>query len=163
MGRHAAPIVLSCEERTELGRLIRASSTPQQVALRARMIVLADEGLTIVETAARLGVWRKTVSQWRSRWRSRWRSGSGGCVLERLSDAPRGGLPARITPEQVCAIVALACEPPSESGLPVTHWSQQELADEAMRRGIVDQVSQRSVGRFLKKNRTSSRTASAPG
>ena len=67
MGRHAAPIVLSCEERTELGRLIRASSTPQQVALRARMIVLADEGLTIVETAARLEVWRKTVSQWRLR------------------------------------------------------------------------------------------------
>ena len=163
MGRHAAPIVLSCEERMELGRLIRASSTPQQVALRARMMVLADEGLRIVETAARLGVWRKTVSQWRSRWRSRWRSGSGGSVLERLSDAPRSGVPARITPEQVCAIVALACEPPSQSGLPVTHWSQQELADEAMRRGIVDKVSQRSVGRFLKKNRTSSRTASAPG
>lgn len=159
MGRHAAPIVLSCEERTELGRLIRASSTPQQVALRARMMVLGDEGLTIVETAARLEVWRKTVSQWRARWLS----GRGGSVVERLSDAPRSGVPARITPEQVCAIVALACEPPSESGLPVTHWSQQELADEAMRRGIVDKVSQRSVGRFLKKNQTSSRTASAPG
>lgn len=159
MGRHAALIVLSCEERTELGRLIRASSTPQQAALRARMIVLADEGLTIVETAARLEVWRKTVSQWRARWLS----GRGGSVVERLSDAPRSGVPARITPEQVCAIVALACEPPSGSGLPVTHWSQQELADEAMRRGIVDKVSQRSVGRFLKKNQTSSRTASAPG
>ncbi len=159
MGRHAAPIVLSCEERAGLGRLIRASSTPQQVALRARMIILADEGLTIVETAARLGVWRKTVSQWRRRWLS----GRGGSVPARLSDAPRIGAPARITPEQVCAIVALACEAPSESGLPVTHWSQQELADAAMQRGIVDRVSQRSVGRFLKKNQTSSRTASVTG
>ncbi len=159
MARHAARIVLSCEERAALGRLIRASSTPQQVALRARMIVLADEGLTIVETAARLGVWRKTVSQWRARWLS----GRGGCVAARFRAAPRAGVPARIAPEQVCAIVALACEPPSESGLPVTHWSQQELADEAMRRGIVDKVSQRSVGRFLKKNRISSRTASASG
>ncbi len=159
MGRRAAVIVLSDEERTELGCLIRASSTAQQIALRARMIVLAAEGFSIDETAARLGVWRKTVSQWRGRWLS----SLGGCVLGRLADEPRGGVPARITPEQICAIVALACEKPSASGLAVTHWSQRELADEAMRRGIVDQVSQRSVGRFLKKNRTSSRTASATG
>jgi transposase len=139
--------------------LIRAPSTVQKIALRARIIMLAAEGFSIDETAARLGVWRKTVSQWRSRWLP----GLGGPVLDRLQDEPRGGLTPRITPEQICAIVALACETPSQSGLPVTHWSQQELADEAMRRGIVDQVSQRSVGRFLKKNRTSSRTASAIG
>jgi transposase len=72
-------------------------------------------------------------------------------VVERLSDAPRCGAPARITAEQICAIVALACERPKESGRPVTHWSQQELADEAMKRGIVEQISQRSVGRFLKR------------
>ena len=159
MGRRAAVIVLSEEERTELGCLIRAPSTVQKIALRARIIMLAAEGFSIDETAARLGVWRKTVSQWRSRWLS----GLGGPVLERLQDEPRVGVTPRITPEQICAIVALACEAPSESGLPVTHWSQQELADEAMRRGIVDRVSQRSVGRFLKKNRTSSRTASAIG
>jgi hypothetical protein len=55
------------------------------------------------------------------------------------------------TAEQVCAIVALACEAPSESDRPLSRWSQQELADEAMRRGIVDRISQRSVGRFLKR------------
>jgi len=159
MGRRAAVLVLSEEERTELGRLIRGPSTTQKIALRARIIMLAAEGFSIDETAARLGVWRKTVSQWRSRWLS----SLGGAVLGRLRDEPRGGVTPRITPEQICAIVALACETPSESGLPVTHWSQRELADEAMRRGIVDQVSQRSVGRFLKKNRTSSRTASAIG
>jgi transposase len=115
--------------------------------------------MPIYEVALRLGVWRKTVSGWRKRWLSV----CGGSVLERLSDAPRSGMEARITPEQICAIVALACERPNESGLPVTHWSQQDLADEAMRRGIVDQISQRSVGRFLKKNRISSHTASAIG
>ena len=159
MGRRAAVIVLSEEERTELGCLIRAPSTVQKIALRARIIMLAAEGFSIDETAARLGVWRKTVSQWRARWMS----SLGGAVLGRLSDAPRPGVTPRIAPEQICAIIALACEAPSQSGLPVTHWSQQELADEAMRRGIVDRVSQRSVGRFLKKNRTSSRTASAIG
>jgi transposase len=68
-----------------------------------------------------------------------------------LSDAPRSGAPSKITAEQICAIVALACERPSESDRPVTHWTQQELADEAMKRGIVKEVSQRSVGRFLKR------------
>ncbi len=74
-------------------------------------------------------------------------------MSEHLSDAPRSRAPARITVEQICAIVALACEQPSQSDRPVTHWSQQELADEAMRRGIVEQISQRSVGRFLKRSR----------
>ena len=101
------------------------------------------------ETAVRLGVWRKTVSQWRARWLAGLESSAP--VAERLSDAARSGAPARITAEQICAIVALACERPEESDRPVTHWSQQELADEAMKRGIVEQISQRSVGRFLKR------------
>jgi len=97
-------------------------------------------------------VWRKTVSQWQARWLAG--SDCSAPAAERLSDVARCGAPARITAEQICAIVALACERPAESDRPVTHWSQQELADEAMKRGIVERISQRSVGRFLKKNRT---------
>ena len=155
MGRRAKAIDLSPEERSELERLKRHSSTAQALACRARMILMAGDGAGVTETAERLGVWRKTVSHWRSRWLA----SSGTPAAERLSDAPRSGAPARITPEQICAIVALACEPPSESGRPMTHWSQQELADEAMKRGIVKRVSQRSVGRFFEKNRTSSHIA----
>lgn len=149
MGRGAGAIELSPEERSELERLERCSSTPQGLARRARMILMAGDGEGVGETAERLGVWRKTVSQWRARWLAS--SGRSASPAERLRDAPRSGAPARITAEQICAIVALACEPPSESDRPVTHWSQQELADEAMKRGIVEQISQRSVGRFLKR------------
>lgn len=149
MGRAAPPPVLSVEDRKGLDRLIRTHSTPQQIALRARMIILAADGLKIWEVAAQLGVWRKTVSEWRRRWISS--SGSPATVLERLSDAPRPGAPAQITAEQTCAIVALACEAPQDSGLPFSHWSEQALADEAVRRGIVDRISQRSVGRILKR------------
>ncbi len=151
MAGRAATIVLSPEERCALEPLSRAPSTPRVMAQRARMILMAGDGARVDETAARLAVWRKTVSQWRGRWLAS--SGSGAPVSERLRDAPRSGAPARITAEQICAIVALACEPLSESGRPVTHWSQQELADEAMRGGIVAQISQRSVGRFLKRIR----------
>ncbi len=149
MPRRAVAIDLSPEERCDLERLRRTASTPQSLARRSRMILMAGDGIGIVETAERLEVWRKTVSQWRSRWLAS--SGSSASVEERLSDAPRSGAPARITPEQICQIVALACERPSESERPMSHWSQQELADEAMKRGIVEQVSQRSVGRFLKR------------
>jgi len=150
MGRKAADIILSEEERLELEVLRRGHKTAQQLGLRARMILLASEGETVGETALRLGVWRKTVSTWRSRWLLS--AGGAASVAERLSDAPRCGAPARITAEQICRIVALSCEPPEESERPVTHWSQRELADEAMRRGIVEQISQRSVGRFLKRS-----------
>ena len=149
MPRRAAAILLSPEERCALEHLTRSPSTPQALARRARMILMAGDGARVDETAACLGVWRKTVSQWRGRWLSASRSGVP--VWERLSDAPRSGTPARITAEQICRIVALACEPPSRSDRPVTHWSQQELADEAMKRGIVERISQRSVGRFFKR------------
>jgi putative transposase len=149
MPRLATPIILNQQEQTELERLVRCSSTPQSLGLRARIILLSGEGAGVVEIAERVSVWRKGVSHWRSRWveSSEWSCSVG----ERLSDAPRSGAPAKITPEQVCSIVALACEAPADSGLPISHWTQQALADEAMRRGIVEEISQRSVGRFFKR------------
>ena len=70
MGRAVPALEVSAEERGELERLIRTHGTAQQIALRARMILLSAEGLKIGEITARLGVWRKTVSEWRKRWRS---------------------------------------------------------------------------------------------
>ena len=150
MARRSARITLSAEERTELERLIRIRSTAQQLALRARMIVLAGDGVAVGKSARQLGVWRKGVSLWRARWLE---GSNGKTVTERLSDAPRSGAPATITPEQTCAIVALACERPDDSGVPISHWSASDLAREAMRRGIVSSISPRSVGRFLKRIR----------
>lgn len=149
MARRTAPITLSAVERDELERLIRSHSTPQLLARRARMIVLAADGVGVGETARRLGVWRKGVSFWRARWLA----GGGETAAERLADAPRSGAPAAITPEQICAVVALACERPEESGVPISHWSAGDLAREAVRRGIVNTISPRSVGRFLKRIR----------
>jgi len=150
MTRRPAPITLSCEERSELDRLIRSHSTSQHLARRARMIVMAADGVGVGETARQLGVWRKGVSLWRARWLA---GGLGQSVVERLQDAPRSGAPATITPEQICAIVALACEKPEESGVPLSQWSASDLAREAVHRGIVTSISPRSVGRFLKRIR----------
>jgi homeodomain-containing protein len=141
------PIVPSSDQKAELEALVRAHSTPQQLALRARIILRLAEGVGVCAVARELAVWRKTVRRWRNRWLC---GGEGESVADRLADLPRPGVKATFTPEQICAIVALACEPPEDSGLPITHWSQADLAREATRRGVVASISARSIGRFLK-------------
>jgi hypothetical protein len=71
-------------------------------------------------------------------------------VAERLADAPRPGAVPRLSAEQVCQIVALACELPSRSARPISHWSHCELADEIVRRGITDRISPCHAARLLK-------------
>jgi putative transposase len=156
----ADPIAVLSEQRAVLEQLVRTRSTPQQLALRARIVLHAAEGMGVRASARELGVWPKTIRCWRKRWRE---AADGQLVPELLADAPRPGAPATFTPEQICALVAMTCEKPSESERPISHWSQREIADEAMRRGLIPSISQRSVGRFLKKRPTSSRIASATG
>jgi len=138
--------VLSEAEEEELERIVRRRTSPQRLVERARIILLSAQGRGIAAIAQRLGVAENTVKLWRRQWAER----PAGPAVRRLSDAARPGGPARITPEQICRILALACEKPETHGLPITHWTQQELAREAMRQGIVEVISQRSVGRFLK-------------
>jgi putative transposase len=71
------------------------------------------------------------------------------CVLLELQDTARPGAPARFSAEQICQIIAMACEPPASSERPVTHWTPAELADEAVKRGIVERISGRTISRFL--------------
>ncbi len=145
-GSIAASLELTTQQRQELNTLDRAHSTPQKLAERVQIVLLAADGVS--ETARRLGIWRKTASTWRRRWRDA--DGTKG-TAERLSDAPRCGAPGKFTPEQICAIIALACEAPEDSDLPISHWSQSEVARQAVQRGIVASISHGSAGRFFKR------------
>jgi putative transposase len=156
----ASPVQLSCEHERELHDLVRAHSTPQKLAERARIILFAAAGLGVEETAQRLGIWRKTAGHWRRRWRN---ADASAGVAARLSDAPRCGAPATFTPEVICQIMALACEDPETLDVAISHWSQSELARQSVTRGIVKSISHGSVGRFLKKRPISSRISTATG
>jgi putative transposase len=147
-GRIAARLELTTEQHRELTALTRAHSTPQKLAERARIVLLAAGGVSVTETARQLDIWRKTASFWRKCWRE---TDAAKSVAERLSDAPRSGGPGKFTPEQICAIIALACEDPEDSDLPISHWSQSEVARQAVKRGIVASISHGSVGRFFKR------------
>ena len=157
---HADPVTVLPDQREALEQLVRTHSTAQQLVLRARMIMHAAEGIGVRESARELGVWPKTARYWRKRWRQ---ADDKCSVCERLADAPRSGAPPTYTPEQICAVVAMTCEKPSDSERPISQWSQREIADEAIRRGLVPNISQRSVGRFLKKRQTSSRIVFVTG
>ena len=139
-------IDLDARERQELEQIVRKHNSPQQQVYRAKIILLASEGIGIRKSAKQLGISRDMVQRWRRRWIEDAHLLS---VIARLADAPRSGAPATYSPEQICAIIAIACERPEDNNIPLSHWTQQAIADEAQKRGFVDQISRRSVGRFL--------------
>ncbi len=132
--------------------LVRRHSTPQQVARRGRIILGASAGLNNSQIARQVGLDVDTVRFWRNRWLGLQAASLEDLSLEeRLRDAPRPGTPARITPEQICQIVALACEAPSQCGRPISQWTSRELADEIIQQGIVERISPRHAARLLKR------------
>jgi putative transposase len=156
-------IQVSPEERQGLETLVRRHTTAQQVALRARMILAAAEGFNNAQIAVHVGVDVDTVRRWRQRWLGfQAISLEDLPVADRLTDVPRPGRPAEITAEQVCQMVALACEAPSLSGRPISQWTGREVAEEVVARGIVEQISPRHAARLVKKG-TSNRTSSGIG
>jgi putative transposase len=152
-------VVLTGADRRELGRLVSAQKTGQALVRRARVVLLAAMGYSNTEIAEQVPMDVEAVGLWRRRWVV-----LHGIPLEamsvaqRLADAPRPGAVPRLSPEQVCQILALACEQPSGSGRPISQWSHRELADEIVRRGITDRISPRHASRLLK----SGRPAAAP-
>jgi len=140
-------IKLQESELKELQELINRHSTPQQIALRARIIVLAGQGYNNHAIMRELNISRKMVRLWRERWISS--RGKDLCALDCLEDEQRSGTPATFSPEQILHLFAIACEKPEESGRPISHWTARELADEMVKREIVPTISPRHVGRLL--------------
>lgn len=145
---HPRPLHLTEEERAELHQLVNKHTTPQQIALRARIILLADGGLNHRQIGRELKISRDMARTWRQRWIDR--AGSQASTLARLQDEERPGAPATFTPEQLTHLFAIACEDPAQSDRPISHWTPRELADEMIQRGIVSSISPRHVGRLLK-------------
>jgi putative transposase len=145
-------IDLTDAERQELLQLVRRHATPQQLSLRAQIVLAAADGANTCQIARQLNVSLDSVRRWRQRWLLfQPLALEDLSVTERLTDAPRPGKPVRITAEQVANIVALACDPPADSKRPISQWTGREIADELKQRGIVDQISGRHAARLLKR------------
>jgi putative transposase len=138
-----------------LENLVRAQKTGQALARRARVVLLAALGYSNMDIARQVPMDEEAVGLWRRRW-AKWCTVPLAelSVTDRLADAARPGAVPRLTAEQVCQIIALACEQPARSDRPISQWSHRELADEIVRRGITDRISPRHAARLLKSGRS---------
>lgn len=163
VGPKATQIKITNRQRAELEKIIRQASSKQIHVTRAKIILLAEEGMNNQQIADRLEGHRETARRWRDRWAAEVENLAaveagpenkelGKHILSLLSDQGRSGTPSKFTAEQICQIVAISCEKPEEYGRPVTHWTPAELADEAVKQGLVESISTRQTGRFLKRS-----------
>ena len=114
----AVALVLRPGDEAVLTSLVRASSAPAGLAQRARIVLLAAEGVPNAEIARRVGATRQTVISWRARY------DAGG--VSGLQDLARSGRPA--VHDEVAVVVATLEAPPARLG--VTHWSARLLGDQ---------------------------------
>jgi putative transposase len=141
------PLKLDESERQQLQQLVNRHNTPQQIALRASIILLADEGRNHREIGRELNISRDMARIWRERWLMLSDKEVG--VVERLKDADRSGAPATFSLEQILQLFAMACEKPELYGRPLSHWTARELAEEMIKQEIVESISPRHVRRLL--------------
>ena len=161
----AAPLHVSPLQLDSLQQIVRRSTSAQRLVKRSRIILLAVTGIPNTQIAKQVQVDHETVRRWRDRWRTAAarlqaiEAVGKPKVLDQaiealLTDEPRSGAPSAFTFEQYMQIMAIACETPTEADRPVSAWRPRELADEAVKRGIVTRISPRTVERFLKGERS---------
>jgi transposase len=137
----AVPVILTAAERTTLTRRARGAKTAHRDRLRAQIVLAAARGRDNARIAADLQVTIDTVRKWRGRFAAR--------SLAGLADLPRPGRPRRISELTRAAVVALACQLPAATGIPLSRWTGPELLAEVTRAGTDCELSASSVLRIL--------------
>ena len=141
--RRASPFVITLSEadRAELQRRARCYTLPHAEVVRAKIVLLAADGLENTVIAARLDVHVGVVSRWRKRFAEEGMSG--------LADRERSGRPRVFAAAVVAQVKAMACEPPEDRDVPQPRWSAADLAAQAVHEGLVEAVSRSTVRRWL--------------
>jgi putative transposase len=144
---------LSGEERQALETLVHRQTVAHHLVVRARIVLAAAAGRNNAQIARDLRLSLDTARLWRQRWLATAPTEGAEplAAAARLSDLPRSGAPMQFTAEQLCQLIALACEVPAGSDRPISHWSRREITAEALKRGLFEKISDRHVGRFLKR------------
>jgi transposase len=137
----AVPVMLSAGERRRLKKRARGAKTAHRDWLRAQIVLAAARGRASARIAADLHVSVDTVRKWRGRFAVR--------GLDGLADLPRSGRPRRISALERAAVVALACQLPAATGVPLARWSGPELAAEITKAGLASPISPSSILRIL--------------
>jgi transposase len=117
MSGKAAKIRLTEKQHTILQQIVRSTTAPQRLVQRARLIVLAFDGMFNRVIANAIGLQRKQVGLWRRRWKQSFdalvaiecresQAALRRAIEEVLGDAPRSGSSGKFTAEQVTQVLA---------------------------------------------------------
>ena len=136
----AVPVTLTAAERMTLNNRARAK-TAYRDRLRAQVVLAAARGRDNARIAVDLRVTVDTVRKWRGRFAGRGLAG--------LADLPRPGRPRRVSELTRAAVVALACQLPAATWVPLSRWTGPELLAELTRAGTDCALSVFSVLRIL--------------
>jgi len=157
--KKAPEIILSEKQSSILLKLARGTHTPGHLKQRAQIILRAAEGKPNCSVACEIKVQRGTVIKWRTRWAkaapeiqlldNECSNNLKATIISALQDEYRRGKPPVNTQFQVAQIIMLACQPPADAGVPISHWTAESLAHTAVAQGIVDKISPRTVARYL--------------
>jgi transposase len=134
-------IILTDRDRAALEALARARKAPLRSVQRAWIVLAAADGQHNAQIARDMGVHVDTVRTWRGRFAAEGMKG--------LADRPRSGRPPVFAATVRAEVKALACALPAEHGVPLSRWSCQDLAAEAVARGVTDSLSGSTVQRWL--------------
>ena len=155
-------VPLTARQRACLEQIVRRQTSPQRLVRRAKILLALATGANQCHVRRQMHLNRGTVQGWWRRWcalapKLEQMEAEAGrdkalttVIVEALTDSPRAGTPATFTPEHSVQIVAVACEDPMDSERPVSHWTPREVAEEVRKRRMVETLSTRSVGRFVK-------------
>lgn len=165
MGRKRSQnITLTERQKITLERIVAMKTTQVRYQQRVQIVLKSVCGKTNSKIAMEDRVERSFVQRWLTRWDEaknelkeleaedkdhKYLAG----ILKIFTDEERSGSPAKFTAEQVCNIIAISCEKPEDSDLPISHWSRRSIAVEAVKRKVVTSISMTQVGRFLKSSR----------
>jgi transposase len=139
----APHLILSQKARTELQALVRASSTPQSLGLRARIVLRAADIATPtnLQISRDLGCDNHTVGKWRRRYLALGFSG--------LQDAIRPGRPRRIASSTRVQVISVASTLPPDQERTVTRWTLDEIVATLLDALHTEAISRSSIWRIL--------------
>jgi putative transposase len=166
MARKSVVPQLSETQKNILEEIVKRRDSAQQLVRRAKTVLLAAEGQDNKKIVPQTHFCQRSVRTWRNRWNKQQKKidaieadGNEKALLEFivdvvLADDPYNGKRGKYTPEQIALLDRIACEPPQDSGRPISHWTCRELADEMVKRGIVEHLPASTVWDFLKSGRS---------
>ena len=132
---------LNEQEKERLEDLSTKGKSGARKIRRARILLLAEEGYLDEEIARALGAALTTVERIRKRFAEEGLEAA-------LSERPRPGAARKLNGHQEAHLVALACSDPPEGK---KRWSMRLLADRLVELGVVDEISDETLRRTLKK------------